>query len=181
VSEVKLTLIAALSQDYGIGIQGKLPWNLPEDLKRFRARTQGHPVVMGRKTLVSIGRALPQRPNFIISRDPARVPSFVGDIRIYTSLTEAVEEAKREAQRLNVSEVFVIGGGEIYSQALGLADFLDLTEVDTTLGASADAFFPQYDRAQFEEVSSEVFPVNEQRPLGFRFRLLKRRPSSERG
>jgi dihydrofolate reductase len=175
MSDIKTTLIAAVARDRGIGMHGKLPWHLPEDLKRFRARTRGHPVIMGRKTLDSIGRALPDRPNFVITRDPSKVQMPGGDIRVVGSLSDALEQAQRDARSTGKDEVFVIGGGEIYRQALPLADQLDLTEVDITLGAQADAFFPVWNEAEFQELERTDYPVTAARPLGFRVRVLSRR------
>jgi len=174
MEDIQVTLIAALSRDRGIGTQGKLPWHLSEDLKRFRARTRGHPVIMGRKTLDSIGRALPDRPNFVITRDPSQVRRPEGDIRLVGSLSDALEQARQEARQLGRTEVFVIGGGEIYRQALPFADQLDLTEVDITLGAQADVFFPVWNEADFQEVERTEYPVTADRPMGFRVRVLSR-------
>ena len=171
---VVTTLIAAVSRDLGIGINGKLPWNLPEDLKRFRARTRGHPVIMGRKTLDSIGRALPDRPNFVITRDPSSVRVPAGDIQLVRSLDEALNAARAYALKNGLEEVFVIGGGEIYRQALPFANQLDLTEVDIELGARADAHFPDWDAKSFQEVERQEFPQGEGRPLGFVVRVLSR-------
>jgi len=172
---VYITLIAALSRDFGIGEQGKLPWHIPEDLKRFRARTRGHPVVMGRKTFESIGRALPERPNWIITRTPGAVRTDLpGDLRVTTSLDEALAEAQAWALECGLSEVFVIGGGEIYAQALPRADRLDLTEVEVELGARADAFFPRWEAYQFRESFSERHEPGAGRDFGFCFRVLER-------
>jgi dihydrofolate reductase len=174
-TSVEITLIAALSRDFGIGGQGKLPWHIPEDLKRFRARTRGHPVVMGRKTFESIGRALPERPNWIITRTPAAVRTDLpGDIRVTDSLESALEEARAWAGERGLGEVFVIGGGEIYSQALPWADRLDLTEVEVELGARADAFFPRWEASQFRETFSERHEPAAGRDFGFCFRVLER-------
>jgi dihydrofolate reductase len=171
---VRITLIAAISRDFGIGCGGKLPWNLPEDLKRFRNRTRGHPVVMGRKTLESIGRALPDRPNFVITRNPGAVVLPAGDIRAVSSLDEALEAARAEALRLGKTEVFVIGGGEIYAQALPHADRLDITEVDVELGGRADAFFPRWEPTEFVEVFCEDHGGMPDHGCGFRFKILDR-------
>ena len=174
MNAVRITLIAAISRDFGIGCAGKLPWHLPEDLKRFRARTRGHPVVMGRKTLESIGRALPDRPNFVITRNPSAVVLPTGDIRAVSSLEEALEAARAEALRLGKHEMFVIGGGEIYGQALPHADRLDITEVDVELGAKADAFFPKWSPSAFREVLREAHAADAAHPFAFTFRILER-------
>src|SRR4051794_12023187 len=104
---IPLSLIAAVAENRCIGTENKLPWHLPEDLKRFRAITRGHPVIMGRKTFESIGRPLPQRQNIVISRDPHY---SAGGVETATSLERAIEKAKAQ----NPQQIFVIGGAEIY-------------------------------------------------------------------
>lgn len=133
---MKVSLIAALSENRVIGINNKLPWHISEDLKRFKTLTNGHPVIMGRKTYESIGRPLPNRTNIIITRDT----DFAADgCTVVHSLDEAIEKAKTSQ---GSNEVFVIGGGQIFTQVLGRADRLYLTLVHTTL--DGDAYFPEY-------------------------------------
>jgi dihydrofolate reductase len=132
-----VSLIAALDRNRAIGWQNQLPWSLPNDLKRFKALTLGHAILMGRKTAESIGRALPGRTNLVLTRS-GRVP-FAGMIAVAT-LDEALDRAD--------GRLFVIGGGEIYALALPLADTLHLTEVDVAL-TDADAWFPEFDTTQW--------------------------------
>ena len=136
----RVSLVAAVSANGVIGDQGRLPWHLPDDLKRFKALTLGHTIVMGRKTWQSIGRLLPGRRNVIVSRDP--------DLRI-----EGAEVVSSVVSAIAIAaggeEVFVIGGGEIYQTTIDLADRLQLTEV--ALDVPGDAFFPDIDRAQWNE------------------------------
>lgn len=131
---MRLTLIAALDDEHGIGKGGKLPWHISDDLKRFKRLTTGHPIIMGRKTYESIGRPLPDRTNIVITRDSSLVaPGCV----IVHSLEDALAAAGDSEQ------AFVIGGAEIYALALPRADRLELTLVNGTHGA--DAFFPEYE------------------------------------
>lgn len=132
---MKISIIAAIGKNRELGKNNKLLWDIPEDLKRFRSITAGHTVIMGRKTFESIGRALPNRTNIIVTRD--KNYKAVGCI-ISRSLEGAIDLAKRGGGE----EVFVIGGGEIYRQAISLADKLYLTLVEGTF--DADTFFPDY-------------------------------------
>ncbi len=153
-----IALIAALSKNRVIGSENRLPWHLPQDLKNFRAVTLGKPVVMGRKTYESIGRLLPGRENRIITRNP---DFKVEGARLFSSLTEAIQdfveapEGAREANPLPRKELMVIGGGQIYEQAMPFADRLYLTEIDAEI--EGDAYFPQVDLVQFEQISSQEF------------------------
>ena len=136
----KVALVAALGKNREIGKGGALPWHLPEDLKFFRDLTRGHPVVMGRKTYESIGRLLPGRPNWIVSRTPAALRLPEGGYAAGT-LSEALAGAREKSDE--DGPVFVIGGGQIYQEALPFADLLFLTRVDVDV-AGADAFFPAW-------------------------------------
>jgi len=139
-----VSLVVAMGSNRAIGLQGRLPWHIPEDLKRFKALTIGHPIVMGRKTYESIGRLLPGRTSVIVTRQPGyQVPGAV----IAHSLGDAV------ARCAGSQEVFVIGGGELYREALPLAQRIYLTEVD--LAPEADTFFPDIDPGQWREVRRE--------------------------
>lgn len=134
-------MIAAIQKkDRGLGKGNELLWRIPEDLKRFKELTTGHPIIMGRKTYESIGRPLPHRTNIIITRNADyAAPGCV----VVTSLNEALTKA-REVEKINGEDVhiFIIGGGEIYNQAIAHADVLHLTLVDGD--KEADAFFPDY-------------------------------------
>ncbi|HEY0523875.1 MAG TPA: dihydrofolate reductase [Stellaceae bacterium] len=143
-----LVLVVALGTNRAIGRGGALPWHISEDLKRFRALTMGKPIVMGRKTFRSIGRALPGRLNIVVSRDPGALDLPDGVARA-ASLGEALEIARRHAAGPEAgggsgsADVMVIGGGEIYRAALPLADRLEVTLVEDA-PADADAFFPEW-------------------------------------
>lgn len=130
-------MIAALgARNRGIGKEGALLWHLPEDLRRFKALTWGHPMIMGRKTYESIGRPLPGRTSIVVSRNQElRLPA--GVLRAST-----VSEALEQAKKIDAAELFVIGGGELYAQLLPFTERLYLTLVDAD--EPADAFFPEY-------------------------------------
>ena len=151
-----LSLIAALDRHRAIGKGNALPWHLPADLKRFKALTLGKPVLMGRKTAESIGRALPGRRNLVLTRS-GRVP-FDG--------MEAV--ASIEAAIAMADEVCVIGGGEVYALALPMATHLHLTHVDT-LVEDADAFFPAFDPDDWRVVAREGHAIDDKHALAFEF------------
>lgn len=138
-----LTLIAAFDVDQAIGRNNTLPWRLPEDLKRFKALTMGKPLLMGRKTAESLGRALPGRANLVLTRS-GQVP-FTG-MQAVSSIEQALALVGPD------DELMVIGGGDVYALALPLAHKLHITEVETQT-LEADAFFPAYDKNQWSEVA----------------------------
>lgn len=140
----ELVIVAAVARNGAIGIGNRLPWHLPADLRRFRALTSGHAVVMGRKTYESIGRPLPDRQNIVVSRTAAT--SFPG-CTTASSLPEALAAVDRPGP------VFCIGGAELYRAALPLAARLELTEIDADV--DGDAFFPEFDPAHWVEVARE--------------------------
>jgi len=149
-----------------IGVGNKMPWHLPDELKRFRSVTSGYPVVMGRKTFESIGRPLPNRRNIVITRQPGYVAP---GCEVVPSLTDGLELVGNDA--------FVIGGGEIYAQALPLANRLYLTYVDTEV-AGGDTRFPQVDPAEWREVERERHEADERHAFAFTYVTLERvRPS----
>lgn len=131
-------IIAIGKRTRAIGKNNDLIWKIPDDLKRFKTITSGHPIIMGRKTFESIGRPLPNRTNIIITRNPnldVGRPSVV----VVTDIKSALDKA----HELDQEEIFIIGGGEIYKQALPFTDRLYLTLVDSD--AQGDVFFPAYD------------------------------------
>lgn len=140
-----LSLIAAVARNGAIGKDNALLWRLPEDLQFFKRTTLGCPVIMGRKTYDSIGRPLPGRRNIVVTRNPQWQAAGVDAV---TSLDAAL------ALVLDAPKVFVIGGAQLYAQALPLADELVMTEVDANY--DGDTFFPEWDKAAFIEVSREA-------------------------
>ena len=144
MSAPRLSLIAALAKNRIIGFKNRLPWRLPEDLAHFKALTLDHPILMGRKTFESLGRPLPGRRNIVITRNSGYQPK---GCEIATSISEAI------ALCAETEEVFFIGGAELYRQVLPRVDRLYLTEVQVE--AQGDAWFPEFDRALFTEISRE--------------------------
>ncbi|MFA6311437.1 MAG: dihydrofolate reductase [Sterolibacterium sp.] len=142
----RITLIAAVAKNRVIGAGNTLPWRLPEDLKRFKALTLGHPIVMGRKTWESLGRPLPGRTNIVVSRN--------GDFAaVGAQRVGSVAEALTVAAATGSDEVFIIGGAEIYRQALPFAQRLQLTEIDRDF--AGDVHFPAVDPALWRETARE--------------------------
>jgi dihydrofolate reductase len=138
-----LALIVALSKNRGIGLRGALPWHVPEDLKRFKALTTGHAIIMGRKTHESIGRPLPGRRNVIVTRQAL---SFAG-CEVAPSLEAALELTQDDALP------FIIGGAQLYAEALPKVSHLFLTRLDRDV--EADTFFPELNDADWREVKRE--------------------------
>ncbi|MBI2196956.1 dihydrofolate reductase [Candidatus Daviesbacteria bacterium] len=137
-----ISIIAAIDEKRGLGKNNDLLFRIPEDLKRFRRLTKGHPIIMGRKTFESIGRPLPNRTNIVITRDKNyNVPNII----IVHSLKEALQQAQSKPSN---EEIFIIGGGQIFAQALPLVQKLYLTLVEGDYGA--DTFFPDY--SEFKKV-----------------------------
>lgn len=152
---MKIILIAAMSQDRLIGRDNTLPWRLPADLKRFRALTRGHAVIMGRKTWDSLGRPLPERLNIVITRNPDFAAP--GVLRA-GSIEEALALAASAAPNPHgPGECYVIGGAEIYRLALPFADQLELTWVDYS--GTGDAWFPEWNVSRFSETARADFPA----------------------
>ena len=139
-----LTLIVATERHRGIGINNTLPWRLPEDLAFFKRTTTGHPIIMGRKTFDSIGRPLPNRRNIVVTRNPDWSHEGV----------EVVNSLQQAAHAAGDGEAFVIGGAQIYQEALPLAQKLIVTEIDADF--ACDAFFPEIDAAAWQETSRET-------------------------
>lgn len=154
----EIALIAAMDRVRGIGIDNALPWHLPDDLKRFKMLTTGKTVLMGRKTAESLGRALPNRINLVLSRS-GRAP-FEG-MQAVSTLSEAMQSCAN-------GELMVIGGGEIYALAMPFAQCMHLTHVDALL-PRADAFFPQFEAECWEQTAHETHAADDRHPFAFRF------------
>lgn len=171
-----VVIIAAIADNRVIGDGNRLIWRLKTDLARFRRLTLGRPVLMGRKTFLSIGKPLPGRETIVLTRDPAFA---VDGVRVARSLEDALGLGQSLGATLGADSVAVAGGAEIYAQALPLADRLDLTFVHAT--PAGDALFPRWDRAAFEAMSEENHPPGPDDEHGFTFatyrRLLPAEPS----
>lgn len=153
--DVMKVLIAAVAENGVIGRSGTMPWRLKSDMQHFRALTMGKPVVMGRKTYLSLSiRPLPGRTNIVVSRDPAFTAP---DVLVAPSLQAALEAARGDAMRCGADAVMIIGGTEIYAQAMPLAGRLEITEVH--LKPEGDSVFPPIDPAVWREAARETHPA----------------------
>ena len=153
-----LAIIVAMAQNRTIGINNTLPWRIPEDLKHFKALTMGHHMIMGRKTFESIGKPLPGRTTVVVSRDHhLKIDGCI----VAHSLHEAIAACASDSQ------AFVVGGADIYAQALGLADTLYITEIQQEV--NGDTTFPEFDRAKWHEVSREAHHQETPQPLDYHF------------
>lgn len=168
---MKIALIVAMARNNAIGKDNSMPWHLPEDLRYFKRMTLGKPVVMGRNTFESIGRPLPQRPNIVITRN--------GSYRINgATVVHSLDAALMLGQTLlqgqgEEAELMVIGGAQIYAQALPLAQRLYLTEVQAE--PEGDAFFPAFAREEWRELRRETHKACEHNPHDYDFVVLERR------
>ena len=153
-----INIIAAVANNRAIGFQNKLIYWLPNDLKRFKALTTGHTIIMGRNTFLSLPKgALPNRRNIVLSRS---VKEFSG-CDVYTSLEEALAHCAPD------EDVYIIGGASVYQQALPLADRLCLTEIDDT-PAEADTFFPPY-KDEWKEAAREAHDIDDRHAHRYAF------------
>lgn len=160
--ERTIALIVAMDRNRLIGRDGDLPWRLPNDLKHFKQLTVAKTVLMGRKTWLSLGRPLPDRENWVLTRDA----TFAAPgCRVFGDLDSALR-AHRDG------ELMIIGGADLYRQALPLAQRIYLTEVDAAL--DGDAHFPALDPAQWREAAAEPHPADERHAYAYRFRVLER-------
>jgi dihydrofolate reductase len=153
-SEVGLVLVAAVAENGVIGRDGGLPWRLPSDLRRFRAITLGHPVLMGRKTYDAIGKPLPGRTNIVITRD---VAFAARGVIAAPNLEAALVVARGDARRRGVRYVMIIGGGELYGQTIGCACRLEITRVHAR--PPGDSIFPAIDPARWRETEQCEYPA----------------------
>jgi dihydrofolate reductase len=151
VKGVPLVLVAAVARNGVIGANGGLPWRLSSDLKRFKALTWGKPLVMGRKTFASIGRALPGRDTIVVTRDPAFASAGVFVVH---DLDAGLDLAAERASTMGADEIVIAGGGEIYAQTIARASRLFITEV--ALDAEGEARFPPIDPQEWREISRET-------------------------
>jgi dihydrofolate reductase len=145
---MEIVLVAAVAENSVIGRDNGLPWRLKGDLQRFRALTWGKPMVMGRKTYLSIGKPLSGRTTIVVSRDPAfAAPGIV----VAGNLDTALAAARGDALRRGADEIIIAGGGEIYAQTLAIADRLEITRVH--VAPPGDAIFPPIDASEWQPVA----------------------------
>lgn len=160
---MRLSIIAALADNRVIGVRNTLPWRLPADLKHFRRLTTGHPVIMGRRNFESIGRALPERANIVVTRrSDYRAPGC--------TVVRSIEAALALAN--GAHEVFIIGGAEIYAQTLATVDRLYLTLVHATI--PGDTFFPEVDWKTWREITRERHEADDKHAYAYSFVTLDR-------
>jgi dihydrofolate reductase len=160
----KLSIIVAMAKNRTIGVNNTLPWRCPEDLKHFKALTMGHHMIMGRKTFDSIGKPLPGRTTVVVTRDKGLK---IEGCLIAHSLQEAVELCAGDA------EAFIVGGADIYSQSLQLADTLYITEIQQDV--EGDAHFPEFDRNLWQETARDVRTQETPQPLDYHFVTYRRK------
>jgi dihydrofolate reductase len=166
-----LSIISAIGKNNELGLNNKLLWDLPRDMQHFRTTTSGHPVIMGRKTFESIGRPLPNRRNIVITRDVSYTHE---GIEVVHSLPEAISLHEQSCSNSGKfgAEIFVIGGAEIYKQAMEYADRLYITHVDSEF--EADAFFPTISPNFWNEVSRAHHESDEENNVAMDFVLYER-------
>lgn len=159
----KLTIIVAISENNAIGKNNQLLWHLPADLKHFKEITTGHTIIMGRKTYDSIGKPLPNRRSIVITRSANLI---IEGVEVVTSLAKAIELCRQD------DEAFIIGGAEIYQQALPYATHIHLTRVHQNY--EADAFFPVLNPTTWKEINSISYPADEKNNVAYTFSTLER-------
>jgi dihydrofolate reductase len=163
---MRVTLIAAMAENRVIGRDNALPWHLPDDLARFKQRTEGHVVIMGRRTFESVGRPLPNRRSIVITRKHDYHPPGA---EIARSREEALERARETKQ----DEVFILGGAEIYTVALPEVDRLELTIVHADV--SGDTLFPECDLDEWSLIDEQRHEADPRHAYAFSFRTYERR------
>jgi dihydrofolate reductase len=159
----RISIIVAMARNRVIGVNNTLPWHLPADLKHFKELTMGHHIVMGRKTYESIGRPLPGRTSVVITRN---VNNAVPGVIVVNSLEAAIAACG------NDEEIFVIGGAELYRQAIGLADRIYMTEIDADI--SGDAHFTDLDHKLWKEAGRDSHEPDEKNRYPYHFVIYDR-------
>jgi len=162
----KVCLVVAASANNAIGKNNQLLWHLPNDLKFFKNTTWGFPVIMGRKTFEAVNKPLPGRTNIVITRKPGWKAEGA-----LTAL--GLEDAIQKAAETNARQIFIIGGGEIYTQSMPMANIIYLTRVHAEL--EADTFFPVIDESEWMLVSNDDFPSDEKHVYAYSFQVWERK------
>lgn len=161
----KIIIIVAMGENRVIGKDGKIPWRLSADLRRFKELTMDHPVIMGRKTYESLGKPLPGRENIILSRDEKFKPKGCVVLRF-------LAEALKLASSIDGEKIFIMGGGQVYEDALFFADEIYLTLVKASF--EGDVFFPELNSAEWSEISREQHEKDEKNPHDYEFIVYER-------
>jgi dihydrofolate reductase len=159
----RISIIVAMARNRVIGVNNTLPWHLPADLKHFKALTMGHHIVMGRKTYESIGKPLPGRTSVVVTRNAGYAPPGVV---VVNSLEAAITACS------NDEEIFVIGGAELYRQAIALADRIYLTEIDADI--PGDAHFTELDHKLWKEAGRDSHAPDEKNRYPYHFVIFDR-------
>lgn len=161
--QARISIIVAMAQNRTIGINNTLPWRCPADLKHFKSLTMGHHMIMGRKTFDSIGKPLPGRTTVVVTRNPElKIDGCI----VTHSLDQAIAACAGD------EEIFIVGGAELYAQALPLADTIYLTEIQQDV--SGDAHFPVFNQQQWREIAREPHTQETPQPLTYHFVTLQR-------
>ncbi|MBC7884371.1 MAG: dihydrofolate reductase [Saprospiraceae bacterium] len=160
-----ISCIVATANHRVIGNQNEIPWYLPADLQYFKKTTLNHHIIMGRNCYASIGKPLPKRTNIVVTRDPFFISSSC-------LVAKSIPEALKIAHQNKESEVFIIGGGQIYAQTMELCDKVYLTEVD--IDVDGDVFFPKLNMNEWEVLSEEKHHKDEKNDFDYTFKILKR-------
>lgn len=167
-----LSLIVAVAQNNAIGRNNELLWHISEDLKYFKSTTTGHPVIMGRKTYESIGRPLPGRRNIVLTRGTLEIPPVKNPQTTSMEVVNSLDQVYAIAQ--GEEEFFVMGGGMLYNETFGKADFLYLTRIYAE-AENADTFFPEVDEMEWDVVRESQLLHDEENDIDFKFIVYKRR------
>lgn len=166
-----VSLIVAATRNQVIGLDNQMPWHLPADLRYFKQRTLGKPIIMGRKTWESLGRPLPGRLNIVITR---QTDIALEGAEVFADLEAAIQRGQEWAVQQGVDEVMVIGGGQLYQQALTLAQRVYLTRIELEL--DGDTYFPVLDAQLWQKTDAQTHPAQEQEP-GYTFEVWQRTQS----
>ena len=164
---MRISIIVAISKNNVIGVDNQLPWHLPADLQDFKKRTTHHTIIMGRKTFDSIGKALPNRTNIVITRDTKfNHADIIAKHNIEDALTHCTE--------MNFDEIFIIGGETIYKQTIAFADKLYLTKVDVTI-ENGTAFFPEINTDEWDLIDRDAHKKDEKNQYDFAFEVYEKK------
>jgi len=164
-----ISMIVAMANNGVIGRDNKMPWHLPADLQYFKRVTMGKPIIMGRKTFDSIGKPLPGRTNIIVTRQTDIV---IDGVEVVNSLDQALEFAANLALNDGLEEVMVIGGAQLYNEAIARTQRLYLTRINSDI--DGDTYFPRLDNHEWYEVSRDNFTADSSNPFDYSFTLLER-------
>ena len=163
---MRISMIVAAAENNVIGIDNKLPWHLPADMQFFKRTTNGHPIIMGRKSYEALGKPLPNRTNIVITRQTDYKPEG-------TIVVSSPEEALETAVEYNKEEIFIIGGGNIYQTMLSLANRVYLTRIHTEV--EGDAYFPELPAYEWELTQAERHEADEKHKYAFTFQTWDRK------